>query len=594
MKKLLLSLALGLVGSSAMSQVIFSVEAPVAIEGFYDFSTTGTGWGLPNLNGYLLIDTVKLADDLTTNGVNAQGNPASATGCNTLPANSLAGKVALVFRGDGGTPGIGACEFGTKALKCQQAGAVAVIIVNRDATTLAMSPGSQTPTTDGSLVTIPVIMINLAAGQGILNQLTNNVPVVVLIGDKSGYYGDDVTTFDNNCVRARFGSKPVALTQNASEFSLNPGTWVYNNGSNDQTNVLLTTTIKRNGTSIYTEVSTPRDIISGDSVFMTTPTFSSASYAVGNYELTYSLALTGTDEFLGDNTSTNYFSISDSLWSLVRLDAAPGKVVAKDGFYRATTPPTGTFETCITLKDPNASRVAMDGVYFGGLVPGTASEDTLITLDGFEVSWSLYTWNDNNKTIASGTFSAINEVANGTYNYPEPADALEEATVFIPINNGPYRFLNNQDYLLCISSYIPKLYMAFSTEDYYDYAIKADNLIRFPFRNNSTTWTPQGFSISASIAIRTGATLSVDENELVNASAFPVPAKEVITVKVKAAGDATLKIVDMAGRLVSTQAVTIENGEFQTSVEGMNSGSYVFTLDYSNGTTSRFNVVVSK
>lgn len=591
MKKLLLSLGLVMVGSTAMSQVIFSVESPPAIQGFYDFkgNDDGSSWGLASLSGVLVLDTVVIPDD-GTSGVNAQGNPASATGCNALAPGSLAGKVAMVFRGDGGNPGIGACGFGVKALNCQNAGAVAVIIVNRDATTIAMNGG-----TEGASVTIPVIMVNLTTGQSIMNQINNQgQDVVVLIGDKTGYYNNDISIFDNNSIRAGFGSKPVALAQNASEFSLNPGGWVYNYGVNNQTGVSLNTVIKRDGTEIYNQTSAQGTIPSGDSLFMTTPTFSGSSYTIGQYEVTYTVNMSNSDQFSGDNVSKNYFSISDSLWSMARLDPT-GDVIIKDGFFRATTPPNNQFETCIAFKDPNAGRVAVDGIYYGGFTLGSADTST-VTLDGVEFTWSLYTWDDQDQTINAGTFALISEVAAGSYIYPDPATGMFEKTIFMPITSNPYyRLSNAQSYLLCITSYVPKAYMAYSTTDHYDYAVNQDNMIRFPIRTDGTTWVNPGFSglPVPSIALRTGATLNVAENK-VEAAAFPIPAKEVITVKVKAAGDATLKIVDMAGRQVSTQNVKIENGQFQTSVEGLNSGTYIFTLDYSNGTTSRFNVVVSK
>lgn len=595
MKKLLLSLGLVFVGSTAMSQVIFSVEAPASIQGFYDFTSNGNGsnWGLATLAGFTpILDTVVMANDGTP-GLNAQGNPASATGCNafTLPAQSLAGKIAMIYRGDGTDPGIGACGFGLKAKMCQNAGAIAVIIVNREDQLLNMDGG--TVANEGLSVNIPVVFVSHATGTLIKNRLLASETVTALIGDKTGYYDDDITTFDNSSVRPNFGSKPLALTQNASEFSLSPGTWVYNYGINNQNGVTLNTTITRNGSGIYNETSTSMNIPSGDSVFMTTPTYSATSYTAGQYKVIYTISMPVTDEFSGDNVSVNYFDISDSLWSLVHLDPAPGKVVAKDGYYRLRELPSSTFETCVVLKDPHASRIAMDGIYFGGFSLNSADTET-VSLDGFEVLWTLYTWDDGNKTIAGGTFNAFSSVADGGYIFPEPATTLGETTIFMPINGNPYRFIDNKDYVLCVNSVTPELYMAFSTNDYYDLQIKNDNLIRFPFRADNAAFVNQGFGISPSIAIRTGATLNVTENELVSASAFPVPAKEVITVKVKAVGDATLKIVDMAGRTVSTQQVKIENGEFQTSVEGMNSGTYVFSLDYSNGTTSRFNVVVSK
>ncbi|WP_300660685.1 hypothetical protein, partial [Fluviicola sp.] len=75
MKKLLLSFGLVMVGSTAMSQVIFSVEAPASIHGFYDFTSNGDGsnWGLSTLVGFTpVLDTVVIANDGTTTGVNAQ------------------------------------------------------------------------------------------------------------------------------------------------------------------------------------------------------------------------------------------------------------------------------------------------------------------------------------------------------------------------------------------------------------------------------------------------------------------------------------------------------------------------------------------
>lgn len=595
MKKLLLSLGLVLVGSTAMSQVIFSVEEPASIAGFYPFTSNGDGssWGTATLAGLPpVIDTVVMANDGTP-GVNAQGNPASATGCNafTAPqAQNLAGKIVIVFRGDGGNPAVGACGFGVKAQMCANAGAVAVIIVNRDETVINMSGG-----TEGAAVTIPVIMVSQSTGVAMMNQINLGNTVVAMIGDKTGYYGDDLTAFAESSVRAEFGSKPLALTQNASEFSLDPGTWVYNYGQNSQSGVTLNTVIKRNGTQIYTQTSAPQTIPSGDSLFMTTPTFSSASYTAGQYEITYTVAMTNPDEFAGDNVSKSTFALSPQYWSLAGFNATADSIKS-DGFYRPATLPTTQFETCIVLEDANAGRIKMDGVLYGGMTVGAADTAT-VTLDGVEVTWTLYAWNDADHTVSTGTFDLLSQVAEGSYIYPDPADPMLEEPIFMPITSAPYyQMVDGQSYLICINNYSPSVYMAFSTSDHYDYAMNADDMVRFPLRSDAGTWTPAGFSglPVPSIALRTGTNLGVSENELVDASAFPVPAKETITVKVKAAGDATLKITDMAGREVSAQQVKIENGQFSTSVAGMNAGTYVFNLDYANGTTSRFNVVVSK
>lgn len=595
MKKLLLSLGLALVGTTAMSQVIFSVEEPAPIAGFYGFTSNGDGssWGLASLVGVLVKDTVQIANDGTP-GINPDGKPFSGEACNAAGMQSLAGKIALIYRGT--------CGFGVKALNAQNAGAVAVIIVNRDESLVNMNGG-----TEGASVNIPVVFVSNSTGTAIVNAIGGGADVVALIGDKTGYYGDDASIFDNKVMRTNFGSKPIALTQNASEFSFTPGSWVYNFGQNNQSAVTVNVKIDRDGTNVYDQTSTAASIASGDSAWFTTPAYSAASYTAGKYKVTYTVSLgSTTDEFAGDNTSINYFSLDPALWSLARLDTTGGAIVAKDGFYRAATLPTTSFETCISFKDANANRVAMDGVYFGGMTVGSA-DTPAVNLDGFEVTWTLYTWNDADKTIAAGTFNSISEVATGSYIYPDPADAMFEETVFMPVTNvvgqagaTTYRFVNNQQYLLCINNYAPKVYVAYSTEDYYDLLIDGpigaaagDGMIRFPLRNDETTWTNGGFGISPSVALHTGTNLSVEETTI-EASAYPNPTKDVITVKVNASGDATLKVTDLAGRTVSTENIKIENGQFTANTTGLTSGTYVFFVDYANGTSSRFNVVVTK
>lgn len=576
MKKLLLSLGLVAGFGSLNAQVICNQISPNAVA--YNFTQT-SGWDLDmSAPGTYVVDTLAVSTD--------------TLGCTSVAG--VAGKVALIYRGS--------CNFTVKAQNAEAAGAVAVIIVNNVATApIVMGSGATTTT-----VSIPVVMISQADGAALRATMAGG-PVVMFIGNKTGYFGDDCSIFDNKVLRANFGSKPLALAQNASEFSFSPGAWVYNNGQNAQSAVTVNVAIDRDGSNVYNQTSAAASIPVGDSAWFTTPAYSAASYTAGKYKVTYTVDLgSNTDEALIDNTSINYFSLDPTLWSLARLDTTGGAMVAKDGYYRAATLPNTSFETCISFKDANANRVAMDGVYFGGMTVATADTAT-VNLDGFEVTWTLYTWNDADKTIAAGTFNSISEVATGSYIYPDPADAMFQKTVFMPVTNvvgqagaTTYRFVNNQQYLLCINNYAPKVYMAYSTEDYYDLLIDGpigaaagDDMIRFPLRNDETTWTNGGFGIAPSVALHTGTNLSVEETTI-EASAYPNPTKDVITVKVNASGDATLKVTDLAGRTVSNENIKIENGQFTANTTGFTSGTYVFHVDYANGTTSRFNVVVTK
>lgn len=562
MRKLLLSLGGALAMTWSFGQIIVTQTFPTPT--VYSFEIA-SGWGLDmSIPGNFVEDTVNLAQD--------------SLACSAL-TNDLTGKIALIYRGT--------CQFGTKALQAQNAGAVGVIIVNNSpAAPIPMGAGN-----DGANVTIPVVMISQADGAA-LRAIMQGGDLIMRIGNKAGYYGNDLGTFNYSGIRANFGSKPLALAQNGTELSVDFGTWGYNFGSQDQTGVSLRTVVSRNGVEVYNQTSASTNILSGDSAYFTVPAMSLTTYQAGDYTVNYILESGNTDEYPSDDTASYIFNLGD-LWSLAH--ATSDTTVAADGFYRASTLPTTSFEACIALKDANASRVATDGVYFAGFAIGAADTAT-VTLTGFEVTVSIYEWNDADITETNGTFDALNEVASGSYVYP--TNATEE-TIFIPIEDvntsAPYYyFSDDQNYLVCINSFEPKLFLGYSTSDRYDRNVEADDLLRVPMRTDGTTWSV-GFSEYPvpAIALHTATDLNVNEN-LVDAAAYPNPSKDVITVKVNASGDATLTVTDLAGRTVSAGSVKINNGQFTTNVAGMNAGTYVFSLEYANGTSSRFNVVVTK
>ena len=83
----------------------------------------------------------------------------------------LNGTVAVVRRG--------ACEFGFKALQAQNAGAVAVIVVNNvEGPPIIMAGGA-----DGESVTIPVLMVSDVVGEAIIGELSNGVNTTMVLSD---------------------------------------------------------------------------------------------------------------------------------------------------------------------------------------------------------------------------------------------------------------------------------------------------------------------------------------------------------------------------------------------------------------------------
>ena len=100
---------LATVGSA---QVIFYVQAPSPNEGNYDFTFAdfmAADWSVPDMDdpANSILSEMVLIDD--GSGLD------DPTACSAAE-NDLTGKIAVVYRGS--------CEFGSKALACQNAGAI--------------------------------------------------------------------------------------------------------------------------------------------------------------------------------------------------------------------------------------------------------------------------------------------------------------------------------------------------------------------------------------------------------------------------------------------------------------------------------------
>lgn len=145
---------------------LLSILQPSVIANNYAFQAPSS-WG-GNLNNTYIYGQLVVADD---------GTAADSLGCGTfVNSNAMSGNIALIFRGS--------CQFGTKALNAQNAGAAAVIIVNNTGgnATMNMSAGN-----DGGSVNIPVVMISQNNGTIINNELNSGSNVSALLGVKNDW-----------------------------------------------------------------------------------------------------------------------------------------------------------------------------------------------------------------------------------------------------------------------------------------------------------------------------------------------------------------------------------------------------------------------
>jgi len=141
------------------NRVLARIHEPRAQRTEFVFSTSfSSGWGSdPNANWWRA--PIVVAND-------GSANP--NFGCDSYINDSLVeGKIALVRRGD--------CQFGTKALRAEEAGAIACIIINDVPGVITMAPGE-----DGDDVTIPVFMISQSQGNDLLALMTDTTVTLSL------------------------------------------------------------------------------------------------------------------------------------------------------------------------------------------------------------------------------------------------------------------------------------------------------------------------------------------------------------------------------------------------------------------------------
>lgn len=113
--------------------------------------------------------------------------------CNTITnVASLIGKIAVIRRG--------VCEFGFKTLAAENAGAIAVIIVNNVADPEFVSMGGGAV---GANVSIPAISVNQADGEAIITALENGETINASLQDAGPYERDG--SLDNGIVGHEYG-----------------------------------------------------------------------------------------------------------------------------------------------------------------------------------------------------------------------------------------------------------------------------------------------------------------------------------------------------------------------------------------------------
>lgn len=172
----------------------FTISSPSSIEGTYNYSPTTFFGGNVN-DGYNYGELVLVND----------GTALSHEGCNTLINSAeIAGNIAVVYRGT--------CEFITKVMNAQNAGATAVIVINN----VASAPIEMVGTNEN--ITIPAVMISQADGTILTNVINNDGHPMGILGSQNEW----IESFEIDNYLFETGDNDGYLLQD-SHIILNPG-----------------------------------------------------------------------------------------------------------------------------------------------------------------------------------------------------------------------------------------------------------------------------------------------------------------------------------------------------------------------------------
>jgi hypothetical protein len=598
MKKLLLSLVFIASSVTLSAQIILSGVSPASVQGNYEFAWADPGggdWSCPDFNipGTFIQGELMVVDDGST-GTNPQGNPISAEGCNPL-VNDLTGKIAVIFRNT--------CEFGTKALNAQNAGAIGAIIVNREEEIIQMGGGA-----NGLSVTIPVGFIKLSDGLNLINAMGDD-PVEMFFGNRAGIYDNDLGLRLDRILVPKKSSQAALLASAAGEYEFEVGAGVFNLGNTDQNDITLNATITDpNGNEVYNETSGSFALvaINGNSIdslnvlpgeATSLPSFSPMSWEEGKYTLTYTVTNdTVTDDFEDDNIQSFDFFIDSNLIAYVPVVEASMLPEGRD-FYRPSSNPS-LFSACVAFRDTNADRLAMEGVSFSASNTDFALTDELFNVTAFRWLDEFTDLNDPNVA-----FNGLVPSATVAYQYE---DDLQRETVYAEFDQ-PLYLNSNERYLVCVQTNNQSVFLGHNISREYGYN-QGTYLQPIQVTESDGQYFAVGFGADVIPAIgihvrdTTGLVVEDDpgddpgddnppagiaDSEFGGVKFFPNPTSGALVIEAGNgfANNMDVTVTDLAGRVVYQQNNAIAEGDLRLTLDlgDLNQGMYFVSLMNEDG-----------
>ena len=579
---------LAVAGLETKAQVVGFVTRPSAARGNLEIGTMASGWAVS-------------LDSLTRSGRMIVGRSAGGTaagdslGCDTtlINASQLAGRVAVLYRGS--------CEFGTKALAAQRAGAVACVIINNQTTMINLAGGG-----NGLNITIPVILITQADGARLRPFIDSGDSTNILIGQKRGFFSNDFGfSGTGSVIRPMDWSVPFTQAERPGDYVLKLGANVANFGQNAQTNVNLNIRVDFTNpagttSTIYNQTGTLASLPKDSIRLITTPNLDLNATGKGRYTIRYEATAANADQFDGDNVNTQVLVLSDSIYSKARVDSLGRPLLS--GGIRPSDATAGPYDFGIWFYAKRGHRVKVDKVKFA-FVANAGIQLINETVVGKVQQWIDI---DGNDAIDPGE---LLEMGEGFYTYNDSLGSnsvREVAITDINTNQPGVRLDSNGVYLISVAYTGTQTGIFTCVDPQMDYTASRPLYdTQFVSPVFVATWNPNGFgptrvpSISAVTSILANTT-SVENRERndMNIRVFPNPARNDVYVRLSAEsmiGKVNYEVMDITGRVVMSGEKMIDgmSDQINLSVAGLQQGVYTVVTKTAKGfNSSRF--VVTK
>lgn len=587
MKKIVLIANLFLLTLSLSAQFVV-VNSPADLQGAYAFTGgySSTADWLIDLNSNVWTGDCVLVQDATANP--SQGCEALVNGAD------IAGKIALIDRGT--------CSFTQKFCHAQDAGAIAVVILN-SAANAGLGPGPLGYTAGICTPAIPIVHLSYEDGVAIKAALANG-PVNMTIGNI--VFANNVGSSDREGIfHAPIGVIPASQIE---DIRIVPGASVTNSGSETATNVAVGATINYTpfgGTAeeIYNASATTQLIEPDSSVVITLDDYQLTDDQ-GAYKINYTISSDAIDEVPFDNTFDSEFFVTENVYCKGGWDLANNRPKITQSY---TISGGGNIEFLAPFTFPNGTGLRADSIRF--------YVSSAVNLQGANIAVYLYKWDDLNADLTS-TNDEISIVGLQTVTI---SDSLTSAWItseivnFSTFENG-YDITDGEVLMVGVRYQGANLvYFGFDEDmdytQYLNYLTAQGTTIsdaQLPYIGiNAWQGTPEmpdvstGFLFSGNrSAVATALILgesTVNTQNIADASIdlniYPNPVSNILTSEVdmqEMAENVEYRIVDAQGRLVkSIQKNDVREDRVVFNVAGLAAGNYFFVVKTNKGTVSR-------